>query len=547
MEYYDKILIALGLVCSVLLYLLAGYAVKAVSSKWKLCYCVPAVICMIIAAVGGFEASMLGAYIGSVLLLAGFFRETPGFRRIICAVSAVCVIISLPVCLLNEGYRTVSFAGDFEKGFSEMRKRYVLSEHKGIDWDALYREYLPRFRAADKTHDKVENFIAWASFCNEFYDGHVGFYPGGEDVIEAAYERICGNDYGLAVISLDDGRAAAVNVEEGSVPAEAGIRNGTIITAWDGKTLAEAAANSEITDFEAYPDKDCRDFYRLLPAGGVGGEEVEISFLDDSGAEKTVTAPKTGSYYERLNDTAEIINQGVAAANMAWTEADGSTAVLRIKTMMFDGNAARSEDFTAMKNEIRENAEKYKSRGFENIIIDLRGNGGGSGNMVMAIAEIFAPEGPHYYCTDGAWDDLSGCYLTDPETGKYVKGKDNLYQGENFWEGKPVVILVNSQSASAADHLAMIMQGMENVTVMGFTEPNGSAQGVGAVELESGMLQFSSCLLLDENGDIFIDSGTDFESGDGVDVKIPFDEEAVKVLFDDGEDYVMKKALEYLS
>ena len=106
------------------------------------------------------------------------------------------------------------------------------------------------------------------------------------------------------------------------------------------------------------------------------------------------------------------------------------------------------------------------------------------------------------------------------------------------------MLIVNSGSASAADHLTMVMQGMENVTVMGFTEPNGSAQGVSGVDLRSGMLCFSSSLLLDENGDIFIDSDTQGESGNDIDIKIPFDEEAVRSLFIDGEDHVLNKALQ---
>ncbi len=87
------------------------------------------------------------------------------------------------------------------------------------------------------------------------------------------------------------------------------------------------------------------------------------------------------------------------------------------------------------------------------------------------------------------------------------------------------------------------MQGMEGVTFMGFTRPNGSAQGVGEQPLESGDLYFPSVLLLDQNGEVFIDAGTDRNSSDDIDIRITFDEDAVKALFDDGEDYVLEEAL----
>ena len=81
---------------------------------------------------------------------------------------------------------------------------------------------------------------------------------------------------------------------------------------------------------------------------------------------------------------------------------------------------------------------------------------------------------------------------------------------------------------------------------MGFTEPNGSAQGVGIVNLESGYISFSGSLMLNQDGTVFIDSGKDFESGDDVDIIIPFDEDAVNAIFSENRDYALEKALEFI-
>ena len=121
---------------------------------------------------------------------------------------------------------------------------------------------------------------------------------------------------------------------------------------------------------------------------------------------------------------------------------------------------------------------------------------------------------------------------------------DNYITGEDLWDGK-VTIIVNHNSVSAADHFALVMQGMPDVKIIGFTEPNGSAQGVGGVYFDNdSMLGFSGSLLLDENGDVSVDSGEDYESGNDVDIRVPFDEEAVKAIFDEGRDYLLEKALE---
>ena len=55
-----------------------------------------------------------------------------------------------------------------------------------------------------------------------------------------------------------------------------------------------------------------------------------------------------------------------------------------------------------------------------------------------------------------------------------------------------------------------------------------------------------SVVILDENGGIFIDSGEDRQSGDDLDIRVPFDEEAVHQLFEDDKDYLLEKAKELL-
>jgi carboxyl-terminal processing protease len=545
MLYGDIILMILELVFAGLLYLLAGYATRVLSSKWRLCYFLPAVICLLLVGVWGFEVSMLGVYLGSCLLIIGFFKETKGVRRAVSALSAAAMLISLPVCLLYSGYRVPNYVKDFEQGFTAMKEHYVLAEHKGIDWDALYEKYLPQFKAANQAHDAVANYQAWESFCMEFHDGHVIYSITDEDVINQAEEQQFGNDYGLALMALDDGRTVAVNVEPDSVISAAGIQNGTVITAWNGESIEDVEDELTIT-LSSFPDRDNEFFYRALLVAGVGEDSVTISYLDASGNEQSVEAPKLGTYYSRLEATLDILDQGLEAGHMTWTSLNEDTVCLRMKEMSYDSISSASGDHSAMQAEMREKLLELKQDGVTNLIIDLRSNCGGSGDMVKAIAELFAPEGEHYYATDAAWDAEKGAYAVDAETGKYIKGEDVYFQGENLWEGRNIILLVNAGSVSAADHMTKVMSEFDNVTVIGFTEPNGSAQGISCVSLESGMLSFSSNVLLDENGDIFIDSGVDRQSGDDIDIKIPFAEAAVKALFDDGEDYVMEWTLDYL-
>lgn len=543
MILYDKILIAVVLVGAILLYILAGIARKYISSKWRALYCVPAVAGMLFLGAQGFEISMLGAYMGTLLMLAGFIKDNVEVRKYTCVGAFVLALVTIPVCMFNKGYRSVDYVQDFKDGVECMKEHYILTEHKGVDFDALYEKYLPMFEEANKEHDPVANLIAWSCFCAETHDGHNYFMPKNEDVIEEAYKKACGNDYGLSLMLLADGAIVAVNVEDNDFFKAAGIQNGTIVTSWDGRDILEVARESLIYRMSTYADKDNEAFELALHAAGTGGDSVKITYLDDAGVEKELELPKIGDYYDRVKETKEIIHRGVETGHMMWAEVSDEAVALRVKFMQYDSEASKTENYSGMQQEIRDKVVEYQAAGKTHLILDLRSNGGGSGQMVKAIASLFALPGEYYYCNDGLWDDKTEGYVKDAN-GNYVPGKEHTFQGENIWNG-PITLLVNQNSASASDHLTMVMQGMENVTVMGFTEPNGSGQGLNGISLESGDLHFSSALMMNRNGDIYIDSGVDRESGNQVDIVIPFDEEAVRVLFEEEGDYVLQKCLEY--
>ncbi len=540
----DISFIIIILLACIALFFVAGYAVKAINSKWKILWCIPVVVCMLISLAEDFEKCLVTVYIASVVLLIGFIKESEKLRKLLSVISAILTLSAIPVCLLSTGYRSTDYVAEFKKGFDGMKEHYVLSAHKNIDWDALYDEYIPKFKAVE---DDIDNFLVWNEFTDEFKDGHVGFSPAGDydEISEKAYDRVLGNDYGLSLMELSDGKVVAVNVSDSL--AQAGIKNGTQVLLWDGKDAKSLGEGLTKYAGMCFADKDNEAFYKVLLGSGTGGDTVTITYLDEGGAEKTAELPKLGTYYSgRLKATLDIINQGIETGHLTWVDIDEKTSAFRIKMMMYDFKSMKNENHDALKYAITEKLAELKAKGVENIILDLRSNGGGSGDMVKAIASVFAPLGEHYYCTDGLWDDELGGYATDPETGKYVKGTDNYFTGENLWDGK-VVVLVNALSVSAADHFVKVTSEFDNITVMGFTESNGSAQAVGGVNLDSGAyLQFSSCVVLDENGDIFIDSGEDMESGNDIEIKIDFTEETVKSLFDNDEDYVLNKALEYL-
>lgn len=546
MELYDIYIIAGSVIGGAALFLLAGYATRVKSPKWRILYSVPMTLCLILMAIGGTDSRMLPAYIAAVLPVIGFIKEDKRLRQGVCAAAVVLSLCAAPLCECIPGYRAVDYTEDFEKAFTQMKGHYVLAEYKGIDWDKLHDKYLAQFRGAE---DDVDAFIIWKKYCAEFYDGHVGYIPDGvysaedqEQIYEQAYERIGAYDYGLSLITLSDGIIAAVNVDE-SLNA-LGISNGTIITAWNGGDIRKTAYGSPLLELYGYADKDNEYFYLPAYAACVGGESAEVSFLTDSGEETSAALPKLGSYYRRHKGALDVIDRSTAAANFAWAEVSSDAVCLVLKSMEFDSNSSHTDNYDNMKYELIRGCSEWQEAGKTKLIIDARNNGGGSGTLVKAIAEIFAPEGEHFYCCDGVWDEKTNAYTPAKPDGSYEVSDRNTFFGENHWQGE-IILLVNANSVSAADHLTMILRGLANITVMGLTEPNGSAQGVSLCQMEHGNVCFSCSRVLNEDGTVFVDSGTDRESGNDIDIRIPLDAAAVRAMFDEDRDYVMEFALGY--
>lgn len=541
----DLVFVILELILAVSLFILAGYADKVLSPKWKLCYMLPMVVGLVYGGLFGTDACLSGIYIGSALALLGFIREKKKFRQMISLVFGALVLCGVPVCLYSPGYRAPDYAAEFRKGFETMEKYYVLAEHKGISWTSLYEEYMPRFEEVQKNHDAVGNLILWNAFCREFRDGHVNYSVTDEKVLKEARERVYGNDYGLALMTLADGRTVAVNVEPDSLLTRAGIHNGTVITAWDGQEIEALKSRMDTTVYYPFPDKENEAFYSALPIAGKGGDQVEITWLDERGEQRTLEVPRMGYYALRLEETLDILDQGIKSSNLDWLKLDGNTCCLRLKGMMYDSETYSNGDHSKMQEEIREKLNMLKEEGVHKLIIDLRSNGGGSPQFIMAIAELFAPEGEHTYCYDGVWDEKNKCFLKDETSGKYVPGNGLRFEGKNLWQDGEILILVNAMTISAGDHFVQIMSAFDNVTIMGFTRSNSSGQAVRGVNFEQGSLSFSAVPALREDGSIFVDTDTSGISQVPLDVKIPFDERAVEALFEKGEDYLLTRAMEY--
>ncbi|MCR5213698.1 MAG: hypothetical protein K6E10_04730 [Eubacterium sp.] len=591
----DIIYIIIEILLMILLFFIAKVSQEKPSNMWRLLYACPVFFAIIMVLVLGYSVYHIGIYGVAALQIVALYMVRVKNKRILSVVSIIVLIGSLVLILIAPGYRKKTIYKDFRKMYSVMRDHYVLTDEKGINWDSLYEKYEPLFKRADQNQDFVQNYKLWQQFTGEFYDGHVS-YQMKNDMTEALAQSY-GNDYGLSIVRLSSGEYVAVNVEgyDNSYSVmnneediygfykfqdtyrspdasekrltlkNAGIKNGTIISKWNGKPIEEYF--DEITYYAfQYPVRENEEFYQPLYVAGIGkdmsygqtyvpGEDVkssspkgvikepsvDITFINENGQEETITAPSLGIYSPRMFDTCSKIDEGVNITNLNWRKMDDSTYMIRISEMAYDKKTYLGTDYKEMQDKLMEEVKAIKEKGGKNIIFDLRANSGGSPFFVNAIAQIFAPEGQHLTYYSAVINEDRACFERD-ENGKYKMGQPISYEGQNLWEDGQIILLVNAMTVSAGDDMTYIMGDYPNVKVMGVTSTNSSCQAVTSTSGEYGELSFSAVPTLLPDGKVAIDTFKDHVGRTPFDERIPLSQELISGIFDRGEDYILNYA-----
>ncbi len=575
------------LLCVIEILLMAGIIItsvisgKYVSEKFKFFYVIPFFVTIFMIIKYGFDAGYLGVYISSLIIVAGLFTDKEVFKRILASCCITAVILSIVFNNLSDDKR-INYEEDFKKAYAVMKEHYVLANEKGIDWDELYDRYQPVFAKIDETQDAKENYKAWMQFTREFYDGHTSYMLNDTDDQLKIMMESYGNDYGLSIARLTSGEFAAINVEGYSnsysvdsdeedlmglyrfkdkyrsdaadenkeVLKNAGIKNGTVITKWNGKEIDEYY--DEIKYYiTSFPVRENEEFYMPMYVAGIGENseygdynenEAVLSYLDDNGEEKEIRLKSLGSYMPRLYDTLSKINSGVKITNLSWENVNDETMLLRIRQMAYDTlSYGEPEMYKDMTDQLRKEVISLKENGYKNIIFDMRANEGGDPFFVQSIAGLFAPEGEHINIYSSKINEKTASFERG-EDGRYKMSEALTYEGEDLWHDGNIILLVNAECVSAGDDMTYIMGEYPNVKVVGFTRTNSSCQAVSGIKMEIGQLSFSAVPNVDENGDIIIDTFTDRVGRTPFDEKIPFDQAAISSIFDNGEDYQLQFA-----
>ena len=487
----------------------------------------------------------------------------PGKKKIIqIAESVVSILATFLACAyfiilatsspLVHNYTRYSYTDSFKKMMATLEKEYCLNSWKKVDYDSMLCEYLPKVEEAEKNNDEV----AYAAIINEvtyrFYDSHLYTEMLSPDVDIKTSEYLAGNDYGLSMIKTDDGKVIAVHVEdvdeliyaEPSGLSDIGIHNGTEITSWDGSDINEAINDTEcIFPSLQFPVKSNEDVYRPLFLAGKGGENVDITFIDDDGKEQSARLKKLGTYNDRLIfSLINLQHSNKGYPNFYYKMIDDKCGYLYIWSedfdMLSDNIAVIRKGYYPKLVEYYANIiEDLKAQGMEYLVVDIRNNCGGYDNVAGALTSLFTEEKRDMFSF--GYEDESGYHIME----------NHYIFPDGRYKDLPVVVLVNNNCVSAGDGMAKFLGDCPNVTLMGITASGGVNQNNGGYIYltENICVEYPVFLSLSSDGEPLIDTDYSRINRIPLEARIPITEESALEIFTlDDKDYELDYAVKFL-
>lgn len=528
---------------------------------WRLLCLLPLIICAVhewiyVYGISDFFAWFMPLYLIGIFALfpIPFAKRKIGYRVSAAVSGVLSVFLGFVFCVMAPNcYNHVreSYTESFRSLVRDMDRTYILKEWKEVDFAALEEKYIPLVQEAEHEQNPAKFYNAVSQFCCELHDGHVTV-GGGFDVNAHKSETdLNTHEYGLAMVQLDSGDFIAVCTTDEL--NSLGISDGTVITKWDGKPVLQAAAE-DVPDI-GLPVKANADRLAAIYLSGVGGETVDVSFIDETGIEKTATLTDLGKMHTRKEalyalrsrpDTSdeEALN-AYRRQNFGTRMLTGKCGYLKLQSMTLNNDlfslphimSYLTGDRSYARELFREKLLGLKAQGMEYLVIDLRNNTGGFDEFGAALCELLTTE------------NRSSERLGVRENGQYISVFENDIHGTGEFADLKVVALTNYKCISAGDAAALYLSRLPNVTLAGITDPCGSAQGIGGYSVLSDCIvsvEYPVALSLDEMGSPNVDTRGDRISRNPVEVRIPLDYDAAMRIFRDKEDYEIYWAIKYL-
>lgn len=293
-------------------------------------------------------------------------------------------------------------------------------------------------------------------------------------------EQISGHFVGIGIqVGIKDEKVTVIAPIEGSPAERVGLKSGDVILKVNGQEMAEPKLENTVSKIK-----------------GEAGTSVDLTI--SRGEEVLdVTIPR-----EEIKTT--IVKGEILEDNVGY-----------IRLSSFDEDSAK---------QVKEKILQLKGEGMKGLILDLRGNPGGSLSEAIGIASEFIPKG----------DVVT--YTID----KYDKKQEYKSVGGDA-QGLPLVVLIDGGSASASEVLTGALRDYELATIIGTKSfGKGVVQQLINLKNDKGGLKVTTSKYYTPNGENI------HKIGITPDIEVTIPEETLNKEYDKSLDTQLIKSIEVI-
>lgn len=327
--------------------------------------------------------------------------------------------------------RYVGMQDDREK--NKDKKDFKIKADSTLEREAREQvnRQIERYLATKKNREtNDENFSTFVNAITTTMDPHTTYFPPID--LRTFNEGMRGSFFGIgAQLQEEDGKIKIMSLVSGG-PA---WKSGELKEKDEILKVAQGAA--EPVDVTGYAVTDAVKLIR----GAQKGSEVRLTVRKMDGTIKVISL---------LRDDVKLDDVFVKSAIINGEHKIGYIYLPEFYANFEDPNGARCAD------DVAKEIEKLKAENVEGIVMDLRGNGGGSLYDVVQMAGLFIEDGP--ICQVKGRGDKAKVL---PDTDKRV-----MYTG-------PLAVLVDETSASASEIFAAAIQDYNRGIILGSTSTYG--------------------------------------------------------------------------
>lgn len=417
-------------------------------------------------------------------------------------------------------YSALAWTDAFKAAHDKFSREYAFGDWKSVDWAGLSNRFLPRITKAQAAGDEKAYYLALHEYVCAIPDGHISLNAGNGAVPTALGKELAGGGFGMAVAELDDWRVIAAAIVPNGPADRAGIAAGAEIITWGGQPVRTAIGRIDVGAIpfkgltgavggespQATSEHYRLEQVRLLTRGPVGTDVQAVFRNPGSAASRTATltaVDDAGQGFSLLNfarrpDLSDQIDYRILPEGYGYV-------LVRMELDLSNPGGYPKRIFQKFQEAIA----SFVTAGVPGVIVDLRGNYGGSDQLAADMCGFFSTA-PSFYEEQEYYDKRTGRFLrfTDDEHGllPFVDHLSIIPQTPHF--SGPVVVLVNPGTISSGEGPAMGIARLPQGRVIGFHGTNGSFGMVGGGIVMPGgySIGYPYGRSVDKNGVVQLDS-----------------------------------------